>query len=147
MFGCDAFVRKFTRKSKKDKIAPEELVLVPEEYKGPQMTKEQLYRRYFLFWQSWQDELISSLSPGGNRKKQFSCSDEALKNMGQMRAMLDDNAKKKLDRYISQTEKLKKDISADIYARAIDINRQRAEGIKRNMLRDFSYDKIKNSLI
>ncbi|MFA5150687.1 MAG: hypothetical protein WC433_07270, partial [Candidatus Omnitrophota bacterium] len=55
--GCEAFVRKFTRKSKKDKV-PVEMVLAPEEWKGPQMTKEEQYRQYFVFWQSWQDELI-----------------------------------------------------------------------------------------
>ena len=54
LVGCDAFVRKFTRKPKKERITKEEMVLVPEEYKST-MTQEQMYRQYFLFWQSWQD--------------------------------------------------------------------------------------------
>lgn len=59
MIGCEAFVRKFTRKAKKEQR--EEMVLVPQEYQKPKLTKEQEYRHYFLYWQSWQDELIGSL--------------------------------------------------------------------------------------
>ncbi|MCM8797573.1 MAG: hypothetical protein NC923_06860, partial [Candidatus Omnitrophica bacterium] len=37
--GCEAFVRKFTRK--KQRVEQEMPVITPEEYKGPQMTKEE----------------------------------------------------------------------------------------------------------
>ena len=39
LVGCEAFVRKFTRKPKKEDLPRTEMVLTPEEYKGPQMTK------------------------------------------------------------------------------------------------------------
>lgn len=45
--GCEAFVRKFTRKPK-DKMKTEELVLIPEEYKPPQLSKEEKYRDTFF---------------------------------------------------------------------------------------------------
>ena len=67
LIGCEAFVRKFTRKSKNP--VEEVMVLAPEEYKGPQQTKEELYRQYFLFWKSWQDELIESLLQNKSNKK------------------------------------------------------------------------------
>ena len=41
--GCDAFIRKFTRKPKKENLPKEELLIAPEEYKVPLMSKEDLY--------------------------------------------------------------------------------------------------------
>ncbi|MCM8783080.1 MAG: hypothetical protein NC909_01600 [Candidatus Omnitrophica bacterium] len=51
-FGCDAFVRKFTRKPKKDTALQKEMVLVPEEYSSMFKDKEEQYRYYFSFWHS-----------------------------------------------------------------------------------------------
>jgi len=61
--GCETMARKFTRKSKKPG-QPVQMVLAPEEYKGPDMSKEELYRQYFLFWKSWHDELENALIQG-----------------------------------------------------------------------------------
>ncbi|MBM3246702.1 MAG: hypothetical protein FJZ13_05210 [Candidatus Omnitrophica bacterium] len=144
--GCEAFVRKFTRKPKKENLPKEELVLVPEEYKGPQMSREELYRQYFLFWKSWQDELINSLSAGANHKKQISCLDEAIKNLLNLRALLNAEKQKKLDVYINQSNGLKDLVAQDLYGNNIAINRRNAEQLRRNILKDFSYNKIKNYL-
>ena len=144
--GCEAFTRKFTRKSKKDK-AQEVMVLVPEEYKGPNMSREELYRQYFLFWKSWHDELIQSLTDGANRKKPLDCVDEALKNLYQLKSMLNPERQSRLDDYIRQTQELKDAVIRDIYGNASAANRQRAERIRRNILRDFSYPKIKDCLV
>ena len=146
MLGCDAFVRKFTRKPKKEGLPHEEMVLAPEEYKGPQMTKEELYRQYFLYWRSWQDELIESLRSGKNHKKQIGCLDEAIKNLGELRSLLSEDKQKKLDIYINQLKDLKELVNKDIYGNNLDGNRMTAERIKRNILRDFSYNKIKDYL-
>jgi len=145
LLGCEAFVRKFTRKPKKEE-APEPMVLVPEEYRGPEMTREELYRQYLLFWKSWQDELIQSLTDGSNNKKRIDCANEALKNLYQMRLMLNPDTQLRLDDYIRQSEELKNAISRDTYGYDLAVNRQRAERIRRNMLRDFSYFKIKDCL-
>jgi hypothetical protein len=145
LLGCEAFTRKFTRKSKKDK-APEPMVLMPEEYKGPNMTQEELYRQYFLFWKSWHDELVQSLTDGKNHKKQIDCANEALKNLYQLRAMLNPERQPRLDNYIRQTQELKAAVAKDLYGNDLAINRQRAERIRRNILKDFVYPKIKNSL-
>ncbi len=143
--GCDAFVRKFTRKPKRE--APkEEFVLAPEEYKAPQATKEELYRQYFLFWKSWQDELINSLSIDTNHKKQIYCVNEIIKNLEQMRILLNEMKQKELDIYISQIKELKDSLMEDLYGNIISKNRLTAERVKRGILRDFSYKKIKEFL-
>lgn len=146
LFGCDAFVRKFTRKPKKENLPEQELVLAPEEYKAPQVTKEELCRQYLLYWKSWQDELITSLSYGGtNHKKQVDCANESIKNIKSLRELLSTEKQKKLDTYIAQLENLKESVSKDTYGGNITANRTTAERIKRNILRDFSYRKLKDS--
>jgi len=147
LIGCDAFVRKFTRKSKKENLPQEEMVLAPEEYKGHQMSKEELYRQYFLFWKSWHDELIESLLQHKSQKKQIDCAEEAIKNLINLMALLNIDMQKKLDIYIARLKELQSQISKDLYGNNAITNVQRLERIKRDILRDFSYNKIKNYLI
>lgn len=147
ILGCEAFVRKFTRKPKKESLTPKEMVLVPEEYKGPQMSKEDLYRQHLLFWKSWHSELIESLSKNASHKKQIYCANEAIKNLELLRTLLNEEKQKKLDIYIGELTALLDLIKEDLYGNSIAINRQKSEQIKRNILRDFSYSKIKDYLI
>lgn len=144
--GCDAFVRKFTRKPKKDKLSREELVLVPEEYKGPQMTKEEIYRQSFLYWRTWHDELLNALSVNASHKKQVDCAEETLNSLMDVRKSLKEPSQKKLDAYINQLSGLKGSIDRDLYNSNAAIHYQNAERIRRNIMRDFSYAKIKDYL-
>jgi len=148
--GCEAFVRKFTRKSNKE-VTPEEMVLAPEEYKGPNMTKEQLYRQYLLYWKSWQDELINALMvyPGSSPslKKQVDCANEAVKNLDMMKAYLNADKQKALDNYINQLKELKDAVAKDSNGISVAYNRRIAEQLRRNILRDFSFNKIKGSMV
>ena len=143
--GCEAFVRKFTRKSKNEK--PEEMVLAPEEWKGPQMTREEKYRQYFIFWQSWHDELINALLTNASRKKRLDCAEQAVKNLVGLRGLLNESKQKQLDVYLRQFNDLKDEIKSDIYGSAKDACRLSAENIRRNILQRFSYNDIKNDLI
>jgi hypothetical protein len=144
--GCDAFVRKFTRKPKRDKLPQQELVLVPEEYKGPQMTKEEIYRQSFLYWRTWHDELLNALSVNASHKKQVDCAEETLSSLMEVRKSLKEPSQKKLDIYINQLSGLKGSIDRDLYNSNAAIHYQDAERIRRNIMRDFSYAKIKDYL-
>ncbi|MBU4346150.1 MAG: hypothetical protein KKH29_02345 [Candidatus Omnitrophica bacterium] len=144
--GCDAFVRKFTRKPKKENLSLEEMVFEPKEYERPQMTKEELYRHHFLYWKSWQDELIQVLSYNAVHKKQIDCVNEAIGNLEQLRSLLNEERQKDLDIYLNQLKGLKGLIKKDIYGSNIAGNRLAAERIKRNILRDFSYRKISEDI-
>ncbi|MCX5700898.1 MAG: hypothetical protein NTZ63_05100 [Candidatus Omnitrophica bacterium] len=146
LVGCEAFVRKFTRKSKKDK-APEEMVLAPEEWKGPQMTHEELYRQYLLYWQSWQDELINTLGESNSYKKRNDCILQAIKNLTSMKALLNETQQKQLGVYLKQMIELQDEIKADVYGSVNNYYRRDAEKIRRNILQRFSYNHIKNDLL
>jgi len=145
LIGCEAFVRKFTRKSKNENLPQTEMVLVPEEYREI-MGKEELYRQYFLFWKSWHDELISSLSLGANHKKQIGSANEAIKNLEQLKAYLNAEKQKESDIYLNQLKTLKELITKDAYGSNCSVNRYTAESIRRSILREFSYSKMKNFL-
>ncbi|MFA7271361.1 MAG: hypothetical protein WC090_01430 [Candidatus Omnitrophota bacterium] len=144
--GCEAFVRKFTRKSKKDKV-PVEMVLAPEEWKGPQMTKEEQYRQYFVFWQSWQDELINALTQNASQKKKFDCAQQAMKNLVGLRSLLNESKQKQLDIYLKQLVDLQNDIKSDIYGNANNFYRQNSEKLKMNISQRFSYSDVKNDIL
>lgn len=144
LVGCESFVRKFTRKSKKSDQAVE-MVLVPEEYK-PNANKEELYRQYFLYWKAWQDELINALTFKASLKKKVDCAQEALKNLVSMKMQLVPQAQKNFDRSISRLGDLLASIKGDVYGSDDVSNRQDAEQIKANIQRDFIYPKIKNYL-
>jgi hypothetical protein len=144
LIGCEAFVRKFTRKSKKEE-AQEEMVLAPEEYK-PNINKEELYRKYLLYWKSWQDELIESLLQMKSHKKQVDCIEEAIKNLVNLRGLLNAEKQKKLDVYLTRMQELKDTIVQDIYGNNARIYVQSAERLKMDILRDFPYNKIKDYL-
>jgi hypothetical protein len=144
--GCDAFIRKFTRKPKKDQNY-EPPVLAPEEYKGPQASREEQYRQFFIFWRSWQDELIQSLQFSKNYKKHVDCANEALKNLVSMRAYLKEPKQKLMDTFIIKMNDLKGTISNDMHGRNVIWSRQKAEKIRRDVIRDFSFPKIKPFLL
>ncbi|TRZ96409.1 hypothetical protein D4R78_00235 [bacterium] len=146
LIGCEAFVRKFTRKTKKDKLPREEMVLVPQEYKGPQLSKEEQYRQYYIYWRSWTDELINYLDKKASHKKQIDCAEEVIKNLVNIRALLTDEKQNRIDSYIKQFSALRDAILKDIYGNSVNLNRQSAERIKRKFLREFSYNKIKGYL-
>lgn len=146
IMGCDAFVRKFTRKPKKENLPQEEMVLAPQVYQGQQMSKEELYRQYLLYWKSWHDELMQSLLDKRSLKKQLDCVEEELKNLVSLRELLNENKKKQLDVYIQRIMDIKDEINRDIYGNNSLNNFHSVERIRRDILRDFSYNKIKHDL-
>lgn len=148
LVGCEGFARKFVRKRKPEEKKEEEIVLVPQEYKAQELNREELYCEYFLYWKSWQDELIDSLSYRGlNHKKQIDCLREAVKNLVSMKDLLKADKQVLLDNYINEMNSLREDITKDVYDNFIDNNLMKAQHIKRKIQRDFSFSKIKDYLL
>ena len=140
-------MRKFTRKPKKENLPQEEMVLAPEEYQPAPTTGEAVYRQYLLYWKSWQDELIEALLSNSNHKKQVDCAVEVIKNLEELKKLLKDPSRKKMDDYINCANSLLADIQNDPYGSKAVSQRSSAERIRRGVLRDFSYKKIKADLV
>ncbi len=141
--GCESFARKFTRKSKKSDQA-QEMILIPQEYAGPQMSKEELYRQYFIYWKSWHDELINAFTYKASVKKQVDCANEAMKNLTNMGSLLGEDKQRKLSMYVDKLKGLREAARQDVYGSADSKNAQDAEKLRNNIMRDLTYPKIKN---
>ena len=143
LVGCEAFVRKFTRKKKE---APEEeLVLVPQEYKDT-ATPEQKYRQYFVYWKAEQDELIEALLLNKPLKKKMKSAQEAIKHLENMKGMLKESSQQKLIGYIERLQDILSGMENDPYGRNNNFYRVRAENLERSIMKDCSYNKVKTSL-
>jgi len=146
LIGCEALVRKFTRKPKQESAPQDEMVVAPEEYKVLVVSKKEQYRQYFLFWESWHDELIQSFLSTTNQKKYVSCADEAIENLTQMRLLLKPEKQTRLDTYLLRLKQLRGAIINDVYGQNSNAHRYEAETIKRDILRYFSYSQAKDYL-
>ncbi len=143
--GCESLSRKFIRKSKAEK-EPIKMVLSPEEYTGPAMTKEERYRHYFFYWESWHDELIQALTADGNKKKQRDSADEALKNLAIVRGLLSEERGQALEGHIAALQKIAEEVDNDMYNSDTDNIRSRTEDLKMQIKKGFSYSDVKDSL-
>lgn len=141
--GCEAFVRKFTRKPKE--IHKEEPVIEPQAYPDIGATKDALYKDYFLFWETWAEELLSFLRVDSNFKKQKECAWQALDNLTKMQSLLNEDKAKQLEKYIVDFTKIKDDIYSGrlIYADLYSI-RLKVDNIKSGVHRSFVFSKVKN---
>jgi len=145
--GCETLARKFVRKPKPEDKKIEEVVFSPEEYKGEGVSNQDLYNQYFLYWRTWQDELIDSLEKTGNRKRQIDSLNEAIKNLENIKPLIKPESASKLESCISRLQLLRAAVTRDIYSNNVTDNRREADRIKRDILKDFSFSKIKDSII
>jgi len=146
LIGCEAFVRKFTRKSKKDEAKQELPVIVPEEYKEA-LDKDELYVKYYEYWKSWQEELIQSLLDHKSQKKKLECVEQSLQNLEKLKSFLKEEKRQVADRYIIRLGVLREQIDDDTYGRNDADYRQRAEHLKLSIQRELCHDKIKGFML
>ncbi|MDD4909874.1 MAG: hypothetical protein PHR44_04255 [Candidatus Omnitrophica bacterium] len=142
--GCDAFVRKFTRKKTKEKEI--EVVFVPEEYPDNPFTPEQRYRQYFLFWKTWQRELADNIRGNVSRKRLIRCAEEALKNLNGMKEMLLEKKAAELGKAIEEMSSLRDELAADKYNSNASLNSARADSILRRVNRDFDFAEVRDQV-
>lgn len=145
--GCQTLARKFSRKPKKTTQEEEELVLVPEEYPQVIQSKDELYKEAYLFWKSWQEELINFLEVNGNAKKQIDCIQQSIANLEKMKALLVEEKASILDGYIKQLNELKeKIVKGQLNNDTIYLIRSELEVLKKKIGKEFVYSHVKDYL-
>lgn len=143
--GCEAFVRKFTRKPKY--IKKEEPIIQPESYPEITVTKEDYYKDSFLFWESWSDELISFLTSDANFKKQKQCANESLENLIKCQGLLNEAKAREFQPSILEFSEIKDEIfSGNLSSSRLPVLRDRVKRVKVKVRRNFSYTKVKDDL-
>ena len=143
--GCEAFVKKFRRKPKEEKR--EEPIIQPESYPDVALNKDELYRDYFLFWESWADELVSFLKDNANTKKQKECIQQAMDNLLKMQSLLNEEKAAALDKFVIELTTVK-NVLFQSYLNSADFSylKNKVERIKAKVHRDFVFSKIKKDL-
>ncbi len=140
--GCAGMQRKFARKKQKEeKPLP---IVTTYDYAKEQRVDE-LYKKRFLFWKSWQGELIDRM--GDNYKKRTECYDELVQNLTEMQKYLNDEKYKELEVFITEIKSVNPDVKK-IDLRGSEQYRitQLLEKTKRLIDKRFSYTKVKNFL-
>ena len=86
------------------------------------------------------------MGSSASQKKKISCLEEAIKNLESLRPLLYEEKQKDLDSFLSQLRRLGEQIRQDIYGTQSSRLEKKAESLKRAILRDFSYPKVKRHL-
>jgi len=140
--GCAGVQRKFARKKQKDeKPLP---VVTTYDYAKEQRVDE-LYKKRFLFWKSWQGELIDRMDD--TYKKRTECYNELMQNLLEMQKYLNDQKYNELEGFIAEIKTIDPDV------KEIDLTNnekyritQLLEKTKRLIDKRFSYAKVKDFL-
>lgn len=140
--GCAGLQRKFVRKPK-EKERPTPVVQTVDYSIG--LRAEELYKKHFLFWQSWHTELIDRL--GDNFKKRTVCYDQLISSLKSMRKYLAEEKARELDLFLLQIEALEKDLKKDrLNATETYRIKMVLEKTKRQIDKKFSYRDVKEYL-
>jgi hypothetical protein len=138
--GCAGSRIQWKRKKKVDVKKPP-VVLVPaeEEIASPDVS----YKTHFLYWRSWQDELISVL--GGNYKRQMQAAEAALSNLRKLGELLVEDKSPLLETYVTQLSNLVEIIRmGDMSVSQLSRVRNDLSRHKRDVERDFTYSHAKD---
>ena len=106
MQGCETLRKKFTRR-RKTPVTSEPMVITPRDYSAHPLPNAVLYKQYFTYWKSWNQELVTSLGDYASDKKVLDCMEQALMNLKKMSTYLQEDKAKQLATYIDQSENLR----------------------------------------
>ncbi|MDP2921790.1 MAG: hypothetical protein Q8O12_05450 [Candidatus Omnitrophota bacterium] len=140
--GCAGVQRKFARKKKEEPNTP--AIVTTYDYAITERVDE-LYKKRFLFWKSWQGELIDRIGDG--YKKRTECYEGLMQNLLEMQKYLSDEKYKELEVFITKIKSVDPDVKK-IGLRGSEQYRiaQLLEKTKRLIDKRFSYSKVKDSL-
>jgi len=146
--GCESFNRKFVRKNAEPTGPPQ--IFHVEPFVPP--PNADVYKHAFLFWETWEEQLIIALSPGGypkavNYMKIRECLENAVSNLNDMKQCLNDKKAQELDVYLKQLQKFSSSVDADyISDNVLSRMKDDIETNKRNIDIRFSFKAIKNDI-
>jgi len=106
MTGCESLRKKFTRQKKSQKTE-EVMIVSPRDYSAHPLPNDVLYKQYFTYWKSWNEELVTSLNDRASDKKVLDCTEQAIVNLKKMATYLNEAKARELSGYIKQTEDIK----------------------------------------
>jgi hypothetical protein len=140
--GCAGLQRKFTRKKKKEERPVP--VITTYDY-AKDLRVDELYKKHFLYWRTWQDELIERMED--TYKKRIECYDNAVIHLMEIRGYLRDTKAEELEPFLKEIKSIDPDIRKKVLSKS-EIYRMRhmLEITRRQIDKRFCYSKVKDSL-
>ncbi len=140
--------KKFTR-TKRAKKVEEPMVITPRDYDAHPLPNDVLYRQYFYYWKSWNDELVASLAEREPNKKIAFAAEQTLNNLVKMRSYLKEEKAKELDPFIGEARALVEALGErpTMLPSQYDSYRYRAERLLARVNRGFDNRKVKEMLL
>ncbi len=142
--GCETLRKKFTRK-KKAVQSTEPMVIVPRDYSAHPFPSDVLYKQYFSYWKSWNQELIESIAGSATYKKILECSEQTVTNLLKMESYLKEEQATALHVYVQKAQDLKGRIehARNLPSSQMNMLKYDAERILSNVNRKFDATKMK----
>jgi len=148
--GCnyEVFNRKFVRKKKKP-AGPPSIYHIEPFVKAP---NAETYSNSFLFWKTWEEELLNALTPSGfprlvNKARVEECLDNSVLSLDRMKSCLNEAKAQELAGYIQQLRKYS-GISdgQDLTDMVLTRMRQDIESHKRNVQIRFCFSAVRQDI-
>ncbi len=140
--GCAALQKKFARKKKKEDRPV--AIITTHDY-SKELRVDELYKKHFLFWQSWQTELMDRMD--ATRKKRITCYDYTISSLMEMKKYLVGPKVEELEGFITEIKSIELDIRKKRLSKSGQYRIIRLlEKTKRQIDRKFSYHNVKGSL-
>ena len=145
--GCESLRRKFTRTKKKEE-SQEVVIITPRDYSAHPLPSDVLYKQYFNYWKSWNEELVTSLNDSLSHKKIVDCANQSLINLKKMATYLTDEKAKEIGVFIKKTADLKADMEANtaMLPAQMDGYKYTAERILSSVNRQFDLTRMRRYL-
>ncbi len=135
---------KFIREKKEEEQRPTVILALEED--EDIANYHELYKKHFLLWQYWHDELIASIEE--NFKKQQQCAMQTVEHLSYLKKYVIEEKRPLLVDYVKRVSSIKDKISD---RRLSDIQRSRIakelEKIKRLVDKEYRYSEIKDYII
>ncbi len=146
--GCETLRKKFTRKRKPVQNS-EDVVIVPRDYDEHPFPSDVLYKQYFAYWKSWNQELIDSLNAQEESfKRLMSSSQQSIVNLKKMSSYLVDEKAVGLNAHVEKLEKIQAEIERahNLPSDRLRVFRYKVSRIHSCVSRDYDYTKMKTFL-
>ena len=144
--GCASVQKKFIRKKKTPERIPVAIFYEQPVYQK-KYSNVYYYKTHYMFWRSWQGDLIEDLK-GGNEKRRRRSAEEALSNLTEMNNYLTPGKQKELKPTLDSLSQIVQKIeNSQVTPSSESGLRSDAEQIRRVVSNDFYYDKVKNDVL
>lgn len=143
--GCSPeWRKKFVRKSKKEKEAPQAVLVLEPDYKSVHPPADR-YREHFAFWKTWHAELLISL--GQIQKRDVRYLNGVIGELRSMQALLQGPPAGRLREILVELTHLQQEWeNAPAGWHVPHAHRTRLEKLQREVNNHFSYNDVKDSI-